>query len=69
MPIKPQFKKGDRVKVTGMKAPLIIHWPMIVPVPQIIRGQFELVETIMYKFDMGKNNYFYAYEKDVKGVK
>lgn len=61
---QPKYVAGTRVKVRGRGGDHVINWPMVVPVPQIIKGEFTLVETIMYKF-ITKEETFYAYENDV----
>jgi hypothetical protein len=65
--IKPKFNRGDKVNVRGIKGSLSVHWPMVIPVPRIIDGQFQLVDEVMYKFTIGKE-YCYAYEADVNAA-
>jgi hypothetical protein len=59
-----QFDRGHKVKIKGRKGLHTITWPMVIPVPAIVDGQFVLIDTAMYKFITEKETY-YAYEKDV----
>jgi hypothetical protein len=67
--MKNKFSKGNVVKVKGKSGTHVISWPMLVPVPTIIDGQFMMETQAMYKFNAGKNDTFYAYEKDCSEVK
>jgi hypothetical protein len=59
-----RFDRGTEVKVKGRRGKHRVSYPMVIPIPSIIDGQFQLVNTVMLKFNADNKETFYAWEKD-----
>lgn len=62
---KIKYARGAKVKVKGRIGIHVVSYPMVIPVPSIVNGQFQLIENVMYKFITQKETY-YAWEPDIK---
>lgn len=63
--MKAKFNSGDRVSVNGRDGEHVIYRSMIIMVPTITNGKFEMIDTLIYKFNPYSKDEFYAHEKDL----
>ncbi len=59
-----KFATNQLVKIKGRPEAAKVTWPMVVPIPTIVNGEFILSNRVMYKF-INERTTFYAWEDDV----
>ena len=60
-----KYQRGAKVKLRHRQGTHTVSYPMVIPIPSIIKEQFTLVDRVMYKFITAAETY-YAWEEDIK---
>lgn len=61
--INDEWRIGTRCKVAGRSQPVVVSYALAVPMPNVIKGEFVLVDTVLLKFITATES-FYAWAAD-----